>query len=364
MSSTGELHNKSGWAKWKSKDDNFAKCKSIKSNLIYGAPTEEIPDVSVMIITYKRAAGLKAALDSAINQDYAQPYEIAVVDDSGFDQETDALMKEYCETHKNILYYRHEENIGQYANWNRACELCRTDWYGLLHDDDKLRPEYLQKCIAAVKKTSGKVGLLGSYMKMVGDAKASEGKPLLDSLVNLFIRLRAAKPIHLRLKDNIKYIYILNSSFIDRRKLLEIGGLNDEYFPSSDFAMAAKMNYYYATVFLPVILTEKGVGGNESLKQSVCDDSIVAAYNLSYKIAEDMKLSPKVRKRKASIAAVAAEIGVRGYNNVDYSNVKASLGMNTIYNKKFIIELINLYSKISWGMLLFRGGVKSGRGYA
>jgi len=358
MISSGDLNNPATWDKWKSKEDNFAKCKSTKSLLIYGTPAHNTPGVSIVIITYKRAAGLKEALESALNQNYSQPFEIVVSDDSGFDRETDDLMKQYCDKYSNILYYRHEKNIGQYANWNRACELSRTDWYGLLHDDDKLKPHYLEKCMSAVGTAPEEVGLLGSYMKMVGEtntgANAADRRSLLDRLVDLFIKLRKEKPIYLRLEDNIKYIYMLNSAFINKKRLIEIGGLNDEYFPSSDFVMAAKMNCYYSTIFLPIVLTEKGVGENESLKQSVCDDSVRAGFYLSYELAKEMGKKPNAQKRKASIAAVIAEIGVKGYNNVDYSGVKESLGMKKIYSKKPIINLINIYSKLNWGLLLIR----------
>ena len=53
--------------------------------MIYGIKTDTNYDVSIMIITYKRAHGLKCAIDSALNQDYKGPYLICVVDDSGFD---------------------------------------------------------------------------------------------------------------------------------------------------------------------------------------------------------------------------------------------------------------------------------------
>lgn len=114
------------WSKWSAKNDNFQKYSHIKSHLIYGTPVKKTGLVSIMILTYKRAYGLKNALDSALAQDYKGHYTIAVVDDSSFDQETDDMMKEYCEKHDNILYYRNEKNLGQYANWNRACELCPT----------------------------------------------------------------------------------------------------------------------------------------------------------------------------------------------------------------------------------------------
>lgn len=349
------------WSKWNSKEDNFKKYSHIKSNLIYGSFKEQIPEVSIMIITYKRADGLKNALESAINQDYTENYEIVVCDDSGFDQATDDLMKEYCSKYSNIVYYRHEKNLGQYANWNRACELCRTEWYCLLHDDDILFPEYLSKNMRFIKRQPD-IGLSAVYLE-VNDTRKEEhkfsiSKRIVNNLASLFMNLTRNRLIRLSIKDNLKHIYVMNSTFINRTKAYEIGGLDDQFWPSSDFAFAAKMNFYYSTYFLPERLVKKGLGESESLKVEVCQDSIRCAYNQTYAMCRALGYNETKSKKHASFAAVISEIGVKGYNNIDYSDVKNELGMNSIYNNRVIIALINLYSKFNWGLLLFRKSVR------
>ncbi len=287
---------------------------------------------------------------------------IAVVDDSGFDQATDDLMKEYCAKHDNILYYRNEKNLGQYANWNRACEMCPTAWYCLLHDDDELKTNYLSEVIKYTKKKNN-IGLLGVYIDVkdtrenASEAKETVARKVFNTILGLFLKLRGGTCIPLTLKDGIRHIYVMNSTFINKQKALDIGGLDDAYFPSSDFAFAAKMCYHYSTGFLPIKLTNKGVGDSESLKQSVCDDSIRCSYYQTKAMCQSLGYSEKQQKRKASIAAVVSEIGVKGYNDVDYGNVKKQLGMDEMYNNKFIIALINIYSKFNWGILLFRSNL-------
>lgn len=347
------------WSKWNAKNNNFHKYSHIKSNLIYGIPAKKVGLVSIMIITYKRAHGLKDALDSALAQDYKGHYTISVVDDSGFDQETDSLMKEYCAKHDNIIYYRNEKNLGQYANWNRACELCPTEWYCLLHDDDMLKSNYLKE-VTKYTETKKDIGLLGVYIDVndTRDDTSRERKTLarriFSGILNIFLELRRGDCILLTLKDNIKHIYVMNSTFINKRKAMDIGGLDDSYFPSSDFAFSAKMCHYYNTGFLPIRLTNKGLGESESLKQSVCDDSIRCSFYQTKEMCKALGYTKKQQKRKASIAAVISEIGLRGYNNVDYGEVKKGLGMEKKYNSKFIMFLINMYSKFNWGALIFR----------
>ena len=343
------------WEDWNSKKDNFKKTAKIKSKIIYGKHSSKFVGggVSIVLLTYKRADKLKKSLDSALTQDYDKPYEVIVLDDSGYDEATDALMKEYCTKYPNVVYYRNEKNLGQYDNWNRACLIAQTEWYCLLHDDDMLMPNYLTELTNCVKKHP-EAGLIGVYEEANDTRDEAKKVRLLDRLVDLFIKLRHGKLIELKLKDNINHIYCMNSTFINKNKAFNIGGLDSNYFPSSDFAFEAKMAYYYQTYFLPLKLVKKGIGENESLKQSVCDDSIICAYRQTCEMAKALNFSDNKTKRRASIAAVCSEIGVRGYNNVSYAKVKESLGMKKIYDNKFIITLINIYSKFKWGMLLFR----------
>ena len=350
------------WSKWNSKEDNFKKYSHIKSNLIYGTPQEKTNLVSVMIITYKRARGLKNALDSAINQNYLGSYEIAVVDDSGFDQATDDLMKEYCNNHENIVYYRHEQNLGQYANWNRACELCSTEWFCLLHDDDTMARNYLTATVKTLQdKRFKNIGLLGVYYKTIDNRKTvnekTSSKKILNFLTTAFIKIRKNKPILINLEDNIKLIYVLSCCLmVNKNKVLEIGGLDDLFFPSSDFVLSSKMNYYYSTAFTPQYLSFRGIGENESLKPEVCEDSIKCAYYHTLAMLDTIvpDLPQSEKQKKASFAAVAAELGVIGYNNIDYGKTKTLLGMKPKYNNKFIRNMIMLKSRFAWGALLFR----------
>lgn len=347
------------WKNWNSKKDNFAKYKNIKSDLIYGKHLTEIPFVSIVIITYKRADGLKNALESAINQKYSKPYEIVIVDDSGYDKKTDILMKKYCKKYKNIVYYRNSRNLGQYANWNRACELCHTEWYCLLHDDDQLELNYLKVLACYISDKDNAFGIIGNYFKEIDTRKCANNKTsyknILSKLESLFIKIRKEKLIQLDLKDHIKHIYVSSCCLmINKNKVIELGGLDDSYYPSSDFVLDAKMSFFYKVIFLPSYLSLRGIGENESLKQSVCNDSIKCSFYQTMEMCKYLKYDEKQCLRKASVATVIAEIGVKGYNDVNYGPIKAALGIKPIYNCKFIISVINLYSKFNWGMLLFR----------
>lgn len=349
------------WSKWDTKTDNFKKKSHIKSHLIYGKPTKNPGFVSIVIITYKRAHGLKQALESALTQDYIKPYQITVVDDSGFDQATDDLMKDYCAKYSNIVYYRHEENLGQYANWNRACELAPTTWFCLLHDDDYLQTNYLTETAKVLMMPEyADIGLLGVYFQTVDNRKGHKASALsriINLLTRAFVVARRGRPIPIRLADNIRLIYVLSCCLmINKEKVIDIGGLDDSYFPSADFVLSSKMNYYHSTLFLPKFLCFRGIGENESLKQEVCEDSITCAYDHTMAMLNTTSpaMSLDKKQRKASFAALAAEIGVLGYNNTDYSSIKEKLGMDPYYNTGRALLWAMVKSRLYWGSLLFR----------
>lgn len=353
---------KVNWTKWNSKDNNFQKTSHIKSVLVYGEPPENQQFISIVILTFKRAHGLKVALESALAQDYASDFYITVVDDSGYDKATDELMQTYCKEYKNIIYYRHEKNLGQYANWNRACELAPSKWFCLLHDDDWLEPQYLIRVSSVLESNAGEnLGLLGVYFTTVDQRKNNVQRSLLkktfDSLITLFIKMRRGNPIPITLYDNMRQIYVLSCCLmINRKKVIEIGGLDDLYYPSSDFVLSSKMNYYYSTAFLPEYLCFRGIGENESLKREVCEGSIKCAYRHTLAMIETVTplISESAKKRKASFAAVAAEIGVLGYDDLSYAETKHELGMKNIYNSKVTRVLLFIKSRFAWGLLLFR----------
>lgn len=93
---------------------------------------------------------LEEALLSAINQNSVNfDYEIIVVDNEPYKNggtETSNLMEKYKDI-PNFIYYRNEENLGMFGNWNRCIELARGEWVTLLHDDDLLIPNYLKMFI-------------------------------------------------------------------------------------------------------------------------------------------------------------------------------------------------------------------------
>jgi len=132
--------------------DNFRKISHVKSELILGKHNHNIPIVSIVIPTFKRGELIIESIQSCINQDGFTDYEIIVVDN---DHESDSLLGiiSSLQNHK-LLYFRNDNNLGMFGNWNRAFEIARSPWIVMLHDDDIISPYFLKHCSFFLKDKS------------------------------------------------------------------------------------------------------------------------------------------------------------------------------------------------------------------
>jgi glycosyltransferase involved in cell wall biosynthesis len=110
------------------------------------------PLVTIGIPTYNRADGyLREALADALAQTYA-PLEIVVSDNASTDA-TPELVRGLAD--ERVRYVRHEANIGGNANFNACLENARGEYFLLLHDDDRIDPDFVAACMEAVDRAGG-----------------------------------------------------------------------------------------------------------------------------------------------------------------------------------------------------------------
>ena len=210
--------------------DNFAKYKNVESILIKGVISKK-PKYSIVIPTYKRVDTLKETLESALNQDFNEDYNIIVCDNNPErNDETEQYMSSLSDS--RILYYKNEENIGMTGNWNRCFELCNGDYAVMIHDDDILFPHFLQ--------------ISNSILTKLQD---------IDVLFPLKVKWHAdkleKKPQEVVLKKNkirkiTEYDLLSGNSYpptgfiAKTNKILELGGFYEKAYPSSDYYFNVK----------------------------------------------------------------------------------------------------------------------------
>lgn len=147
------------------KVDNISRFKNVKSNLEFGNPNAIInPKVTIVVPIYNRPAALEETLQSLINQDYEDPYEIVVVDNHVTNDGTPSPNYPIVQKINNpkVLYYRHEQNLGFEGNCNRGVELARAPYVTFCHDDDLLLPTALTR-LMYLQKIVGKKCIISAY---------------------------------------------------------------------------------------------------------------------------------------------------------------------------------------------------------
>ena len=112
--------------------------------------------VSVCIPTYNAGDYFEDCLRSALDQTYRN-LEILISDDGSTDH-TMALIKKYQQDHANIRLVQNP-NPGMVNNWNHCIEQASGEWIKFLFQDDLLKPDCVEKMLAACIAHDAEVGL-------------------------------------------------------------------------------------------------------------------------------------------------------------------------------------------------------------
>lgn len=266
---------------------NIDRYKEIKSELIFGKYSEEIPKISIVIPTYNRDHLLKEALMSALNQDTSEIYEIIVVEDSPEeDSKIERLIKEI--NNPKIILYKNKKNLGLFGNWNRCLELARTEWICMLHDDDILFPNYISTIYKTINENK--------------NADFIFYKPLVIDLRN-----QSVADINIESKEDIEVKKVLSQFFMRGDELtgivgicfkksiaIKIDGFKEEMYPSSDwefFYRYSKEGNIYKYENFPIALYR--FGENESLKPQTIEGFIYKDFEIKNYIMKDLNFRYK-----------------------------------------------------------------------
>ncbi len=242
----------------------FKEYAHVKSHLISGKEPEGPVFVSMIIPTYKRAVLFKDALLSAINQEGFIDFEIIIVDNDperSFKTDTQLLVE--AVNHPRIRYYKHDENIGMFPNFNRGIELASGTWITFLHDDDAYFSYYLKRMTDILKQNPEVEGLKGRQYSWIDTGKQSIHE------LEKNIGFNSGKS---RIRKIRKYEHFFENAigptgmFYKKSNLLQIGGFPTDYYPSADYLLGSKYLFNFNIYITFEILGVYRWSENESLK--------------------------------------------------------------------------------------------------
>jgi glycosyltransferase involved in cell wall biosynthesis len=109
-----------------------------------------IPQVTIVIPTYRRPVFLRRALKSALAQTFTD-FEVHVCDDASGD-ETRTVVEEFSARDSRVKYFVGERNVGMLANFIRSMTGIKTPFFTMLDDDDLIFPDFLKSGMAALER--------------------------------------------------------------------------------------------------------------------------------------------------------------------------------------------------------------------
>ncbi len=206
-----------------------------------------MPNVSVIIPTYKRAHLVSQAIESVLTQTYTD-YEIIVVNDGSPDN-----TKQVLASFGDQITAIHQENLGVAAARNAGIMAASGRYIAFVDDDDVWLPNKLEKQIACLE-SNPKIGLVYSDMFCFNDqgflpdtwAKAYSILPF-EPDWSLFVRNCIPTP----------------SVVVVRRECLEaVGGFDETLMCSEDYDLWLRISEKFFVYFLNLPLTNYRISAN------------------------------------------------------------------------------------------------------
>ncbi len=128
------------------------------------------PEVSVVLVTYKRAKFLPTTLDGILNQSFGN-FELLICDDCSPD-ETEEVCQAYARRDPRIRYIRNPANLGMPGNLNNGLRQAKCDLVANLHDGDIYYPTLLEKWRAALLAYPSAAFVFNIYRHLTPDGKS------------------------------------------------------------------------------------------------------------------------------------------------------------------------------------------------
>lgn len=322
----------------------FYKDEDIESICIKESKFKEKPVITIGIPTYKRGAHLIDAINSALNQiNCTIEYEVLVIDN---DPESNIreLADMYTE-YANVSLYINTRNLGMGGNWNRIIQLSKSSYVALLHDDDLLETNYLQNIEKLMPILYRKnTGALVVNRSIVGKDiyKHSTINNMLKIVISGLIDLLSivnGRIKKLTINEVIKgwnknyYLQPTCGTIFDRKKVIELGGWNDTYFPALDLYFFLLLNAKY-----DVYLYRKKLGvyrwnDNASKKIDVQIKSCVWKIKLLEQTYEDTSLNDYIINNKDMMTHVE----LTKYDSNVYASVVSQLSLRLNIKKTRLV---------------------------
>lgn len=195
-----------------------------------------MPSVSILMPVYNAEPYLSEAIQSMLNQTYAD-FELIILDDCSTDGSADVI-KSF--TDARIVYHRNEINSGLANNLNTGLKLAKGKYVARMDGDDISLPHRLQTQVDFLE-SHPEIDLCSCAMQMFGADK------------QLWVRDHDPEQVKITM---MFYSAILHASSVFRKDVFEKNNLyyNQETFPAEDYDLWARAAFFCRMVNLPDVM--------------------------------------------------------------------------------------------------------------
>jgi glycosyltransferase involved in cell wall biosynthesis len=229
------------------------------------------PTVSICVATHDDGPWLEQALESAHAQTF-QDVEVVVVDDASTDGTPDVLRRH---AGGRVTAARNDRNLGEARTMNRAFALARGEYVKLLHGDDLLAPDCLERMVPLAEREG--VGLVFGRRNVVcepGDAGAEEWVRRYGRIHERLGPLQEVNPGRELFRRYLDLGLLKNglsepSGVLIRRRALErIGGLHLHMVGHLDVDLLMRIAFFYDVGFVDApLFSYRRHGGSASSRR-------------------------------------------------------------------------------------------------
>ena len=290
--------------------------------------------ITIAIPTYRRAILLREAIDSFLQQKTNIPFNILIVDnDPQRNCETEELIASYVS--KNISYYKNTENLGPTGNWNKLFELAQTDFVVMLHDDDKLEDDYIEKIDKVLKYYQEKIDAIYVETRVFPFTSRIFPRKHVSKLKTVSLT-----PLDFQF---FNAICIIGACF-NREAIINLNGFNENFYPPIDYEMHLRLSKKKKIIkILNYPLTLYRVSENDSMKWST-----ITSLNI-----KDREIQNSIIQNRSSLYKKLFRIYQKNRELLHFIGTKKVFKVNTPEINEKITELKNKITFID--KLIFLG---------
>jgi glycosyltransferase involved in cell wall biosynthesis len=251
------------------------------------SPEDSIGLVSVILPTYNRERLVGRAIQSILNQTYAN-FELIVVDDCSKDN-TKSVVTDFQDC--RIRYIWHEKNRGAVAARNTGIRVAKGEYIAFQDSDDEWLPEKLEKQMMAFDSASSDLGVVYTGYWLIANGIITYS-PILDDM----------KQIEGDIHDALLLTnFIGTPTTVVRRECFEKAGMFENLPRLQEWGLWLKISKYYKFKFINEALVN-------AYRQSDGISSNMNAYIVARKYILD-KYFEEISKKAKLLSRHYFEIG-------------------------------------------------------